>query len=228
MRLSKPKSSEHLALRKPGIVFADLSNNQGQGTYHAKTYCETHPFLVHKASQGQNFTDAFHATRTEDTHKHGRAVGHYMFLDPGTDPLAAVGEAKHFLEVVKGHVLTRWPNRPVGYRADFFVIDIEVPIAQPHAVLSAIVDTLSRAYPITTIVGYSGYSRALELHLYEKSKIRKWWLAAYPGPVAKKLPNGISVWAHQYTDKGRVRGIAGPSDKSIITDKNSAMYWTGK
>lgn len=226
MPLTRTKPSEQLALKKPGIVFADLSNNEGQGVYHAESYCRTHPFLIHKASQGERFVDGFHAVRCEDTHKAGRAVGHYMFLSPGSTPLAAIGEAKHFLEVVKGHVLTKWPDHPRGYRADFFVIDIEVPVTQPHAVLSNIVDVLTRAYPTTTIVGYSGYARALELRLYEKSKIRKWWVAAYPGPVPKKLPNGVPIWAHQYTDKGRVVGIAAPVDKSIILDKDSAKYWT--
>lgn len=217
------KPSEHLAVEKPGIAFADLSNNQGSGTYHAATYCEHYPFLIHKASQGTGFRDELHASRTEETHVHGRAVGHYHYIGAGSDPVQAVAEADNFLTAVSGHVIEKWPGHHVGDRTDFFVIDFEVPCTRPNEVIAAFFHRVRKQYPTVTIKGYSNYARIRELGLVIPSN--SWWVAAYPGPVVS-LPNGQKIWAHQFTDKGHCQGIAGPCDKSIIVDKHSRKYWT--
>lgn len=224
MALVRSKSAEQLAVEKPGIVFADLSNNQGQQTFHAETYCTTHPFLIHKASQGTDFTDELHASRCEEVHDHGRAMGHYMFLEAGTDPITVIDEVKHFLSVIEGHVLTRWPNRPLGYKTDFLVFDFEVNCSQPNAVIRRIHTMLSKAYPTVSLIGYANYFRIRELGLVIPAVNPRWWVAAYPGPV-KSLPNGQSIWAHQYTNEGRVQGISVLCDKSIIVNKEARRYW---
>lgn len=223
--MQRTKPSEHLAVEKPGIVFADLSNNQGSGTFHAETYCRTHPFLVHKATQGTGFKDDQHAARCEETHTHGRAVGHYMFLQPLSTPVQAVEEAQFFVETVRGHVLTQWPNRSVGYKTDFFVLDLEVNCTQPNQIIRNVWKVLQKAFPTVPFIGYSGLARIQELGLRMPTRIPRWWVAAYPGPVGK-LPNGQLVWSHQYTDKGRVQGIGLPCDKSIIVDKHAREYWS--
>lgn len=223
--LTRSKRADQLALEKPGIVFADLSNNQGQGTFHAGVYCKTHPFLIHKATQGKEFVDEFHASRSEEVHEHGRAIGHYMFLESGTTPLNAVEETWHFLKVVDGHVLKEWPGRPIGYKTDFFVIDFEVSVTQPNEVLKRICEILTRSYPTIPIIGYSNYFRIGELGLRLPTPRARWWAAAYPGPV-RSLPNGQRLWAHQYIDHGRVQGISVPCDKSILLDKQAREYWS--
>lgn len=223
MTIRKPKPSEELAVEKPGIVFADLSDNQPEGSYHAATYCETHPFLVHKASQGTGGRDSLHASRCEETHKHGRAVGHYHYVGVDSDVSQAIDEADNFLAAVHGHVLEAWPTLSPGYKADFFIVDFEVPCTIPNDVIATFCKRVEQAYPRITIKGYANYFAIREIGLVIPN--RSWWVAAYPGPV-KDLPNHQKIWAHQYTERGRVEGVAGFCDKSIIVDKHSRKYWS--
>jgi GH25 family lysozyme M1 (1,4-beta-N-acetylmuramidase) len=223
--LARSKPVEKLAVEKPGIVFADLSNNQSEHTFHAETYCTTHPFLIHKATQGTNFTDDLHASRSEEVHAHGRAVGHYMFLESGSDPITVINEIHHFLQVIEGHVLTQWPGKPHGYKADFLIFDFEVNCTQPNGVIARIHKMLSKAYPTIPVIGYANYFRIRELGLVIPVANPRWWVAAYPGPVTS-LPNGQRIWSHQYTNQGRVQGISVPCDKSVIVNKEARRYWT--
>lgn len=219
--MNRIRESKKIALKKPGRVFADISNNNtagGRTTYNARVYCQTHPFLVHKATQGINFIDPLYAERVEATHLQGRPVGHYHYVSGLSSSTQAVEEAEHFWDTIRDFFKDN-----VNRKHDLILLDLETLQSDPQGILNAFenrIHALSGHLPIV----YTGLAYFLEHALVCLS--RKFWIAAYPGPIPYKLPRGQNLWAHQYTPEGRVTGIAGNCDKSLLIERSAIAYWT--
>lgn len=204
--------SKNKARRKPGRSFCDLSNNNPSHVYNARAYCEVHPFLITKATQGINFIDRLHGERCESTHLQDRAIGHYHFIEMFSDSREATAEAEHFFRVIKPHF----------GRRDFCIIDIETAQTVPNEVIKAFE---SRLYSLLKHLPlcYTNLDYFQEHSLYCRSG--KWWLADYGGSLPLWLSRKQKLWAHQYSDKGRCLGIGGPVDMNLLIDKSSIRYW---
>ncbi|HEY1645317.1 MAG TPA: GH25 family lysozyme [Candidatus Saccharimonadales bacterium] len=217
------RSSARKARRNPGRSFCDLSNNNafsGIRLYDPRVYARTHPFLVHKATQGTNFIDSLHAERCEITHTQGIPVGHYHFMDGFGDGKRAVTEADHFLKTVLPHFMHHKPES--GLRNDFLILDIETPQTSPNECIRAFESRIDAEAKLPVIC-YTGLSYFMSHRL--RCKSRKWWLAAYPGPLPRKLPDNQLIWAHQFSDNGKCEGVAGACDMSLLVDNGSIKYW---
>lgn len=219
--MNRIRASRKIALKKPGRVFADISNNNasaGAATYDARVYCQNHPFLVHKATQGTNFVDPFYADRVEATHLQGRPVGHYHFISGLSNPTQAIAEAEHFWYTIKDFF-----KEDTNGKHDLILLDLETLQTDPQGILNAFENRIQALLDHLPIV-YTGLSYFLEHRLVSRS--RKFWIAAYPGPVPRKLPRNQKLWAHQFTPEGRVTGIAGVCDKSLLIERSAIAYWT--
>ena len=109
-----------------------------------------------------------------------------------------------------------------GLRSDFLILDIETPQSVPNECIQSFEIYVNVACKLPVIC-YTGLSYFLEHELICRS--RKWWLAAYPGPLPLRLPHKQTIWAHQYTESGKTEGVAGGCDMSLLVDKNSIKYW---
>lgn len=200
------------ARRHPGRTFADLY--EGNAMFDAHHYAEAGaPFIVHKATQGAHHVDARHALRSGLAHELGLAVGHYHFLDLSA---SAEQQADHFWAQSKAH----WAPR------DFLIVDCErggVGTAGGN-VRQFLIEFDHRLHRVAgrTAIGYSEQSFLHEHELVVVS--RKWWVADY-GANPSAPPRGQELWAHQFTDKGRIAGCAPPTDLSVLVAKSAIDYW---
>lgn len=211
------------AEKKAGRLFADLYEfNAG---YDAGKYAPQRPFIVLKATEGLHHNDSRHAERSHASHQHGLAVGHYHFLRPENG--SPRSEAEHFWEVVKPHLLTRWPqgrghDQKPDQHVDFLIVDVEV--GSNASIALQRFDDWFRHISGRSLIGYSGLSFLLEHNLHLKGD--KWWVADYP-----YFPRGLGkriLWAHQFTSAYHLPGIGQACDASVLVDRNSIRYWANQ
>lgn len=203
--------SARAARRHPGRTFADLY--EGNGVFDAHHYAEAGaPFLVHKATQGARHVDAKHALRCGLAHEMSLPVGHYHYLDLSA---RAEAQADHFWAQAKAH----WRPR------DFLIVDVERGgVGRASGVKQFLVEFDHRLHRIAgrTAIGYSEQSFLHEHNLVVVS--RKWWVADF-GANPGAPPRGQELWAHQFTDTGRIFGCAPPTDLSVLVAPSAIRYW---
>lgn len=162
-----------------------------------------------KAGEGLYEKDPyFDYNRTAAT-KAGILVCPYFYGHPSYDPK---GQARHFISIIGTEGMKRGKGRPG--------LDIEVDEGCTPSEIQKwclewcnVVDDLIRATSI--VYTYSGFAPNLGTALVDHPL----WIANYN---EKRMvpPSEIGHWsmrqvcAHQYTDKGTVRGITGDVDRS--------------
>lgn len=176
-------------------TFADISNNNPQTIGWHAYRSEGHVLVGLKASEGTNFVDKYHATRSQEAHKAGVWVIHYHFAHPNR---SAGAQAQFFWNQIRTHFAAR----------DFACVDIEVSDGFTYPAINQWVRAFTAEFRRVsghTLIGYSGESFLGSLG---SCGINRWWVAKYGSgfPVA---PANASVWAFQFTD-----GSAGPEPHS--------------
>jgi GH25 family lysozyme M1 (1,4-beta-N-acetylmuramidase) len=201
------------AARHPGRQFADLY--EGDPVFDARAYRETGaPFIVLKATQGTWHVDTKHSLRVRMAHEQFLPVGHYHFLSAG---VSAVEQADFFWRTAREH----WaPN-------DFLIIDCErdaFDAYSPSLVRNqlSMFDRYLHQISGRLAIGYSEQSFLHECDLAILS--RKWWIADY-GANPGRPPRGQELWAHQYTDAGRIAGTSGSVDLSVLVAASAVAWW---
>lgn len=170
--------------------------------------------IIHKATEGLNFTDPKLKARHWLTHQAGLAWGMYHFLNT-TDPQ---GQAAYFL--------AQTTNYCDGQT--LLVVDYEDSAASlgDLKIFMSTVRSMTGRMPVL----YTGNTLKEKL----KGKTDIWfsglnlWLADYGEAYA--LPPGFgSFYMRQYTDKGVFPGITGNVDLNEIAmpDETFLKIWTG-
>jgi GH25 family lysozyme M1 (1,4-beta-N-acetylmuramidase) len=203
-RMSSPADA------KAGELFADISANQS--TFNAAAYASAgHRLIMIKATQGENYLNPAHASWTTSAHLHGLAVAHYHFCEL-SNPLL---EARAFWERV----------RPVFDPArDRLVLDLEIGNPATWPTYLRELDNELLRYSTLKAVLYT-FASAVSPQLVVRSG--KYHLAAWgtrqPSGPFRRLINGGTLWAWQYTDDEidpaagpRAFAGIGPCDGSVL------------
>lgn len=224
----RKKRSVRAAKRHKGRTFADCY--EGTPVYNPVAYrASGAPFIVLKATEGIGHIDSRHAPRSIGSHAAGIAVGHYHFYREDGRPEL---QAKHFWNTVKPHFLTEWPagkghDKAKLAHTDFLIVDVEPERGSPNPTRHEVENFCRELLRVSglnhgKLIGYTGKSYLFEAGLHIPGD--KWWIADYPN-FPGNLGGGRELWAHQFTENGRIAGISSPCDLSVIVNRDAIRYW---
>jgi len=199
------------------IDFIDISHYQSDIDWALVAEHPTLLGVIHKATEGTSWTDQDFAKNREAALAAGLAFASYHYLHPGDADL----QMAHYLEVVQPEM---------GERV---VIDYEEP--DPCVDLGDLkdaVDYLRKHRPDLQITIY-GASMLTEHCVNEDSSFLEGtslWAARFSStnqPVIASPP--WTTWsAWQFTDEGRIQGIAGDVDLNTFNGSQEAcLDWFG-
>lgn len=188
----------------------DVSNWQGYIDYEAVKNAGIEVVYI-KASQGSNIKDAYFDLNYENAKQNGLKVGFYHFLT-ATNEEEAQAEASFFASVISGKV----PDCKL-------VMDYEtfggVGTEEINNIAKLFLETVEELTDKEIII-YSDLSNAqntFDAYLAENYEL---WLAYYGD--YNELTNVETKWEEyvgiQYSDRGRVNGIAGSVDMDLYTE----------
>lgn len=189
---------------KPSLEGIDVSRYQGVIDWEKVAKAGIR-FAIVKASEGETYRDLYLDRNIAECNKHSILVGAYHFF---RGSYGAVQQAEHFYEVCKGKTFQLPP-----------VMDFELlpeTTEQACRFLGA-----TTAYWETTplVYSYPSFIGSLKRDQWLGELVKfPLWIAHYnnnPGhPMA--TPPWQDWVIHQYTDKGKVDGIAGPVDRNLF------------
>lgn len=201
-------------LLKTGDLLIDVSHHNGNIRWNdVKNDPQNIKGVMIRVSQGATLLDKKFYDNVKGATSVGLLVGFYHFAtwNDEDEVRDATNEAKFYLSLIKGcgHV----PELPV-------VLDIESnkPIPYTKDEMVTYVDTF------TSIVNNEGFEPAiygspgfLNSYLPKNHPFTglKLWVADYTLPI-NPVPGWQKAWLHQYTEKGKVRGISTNVDMNRV------------
>lgn len=209
----------------------DISSNNGEHIDFKAAKRAGYDFVYIKVSQGTSYVNPYAAKHAQEARDAGLLVGAYCFVSPSSSRTGAQ-EADYFIaNARKAGLLKKGDLRPVA--------DIEItalPKGKPsrkyhydfvkrvdrHLGFGSFGSFDGKVFIYTGSWFWDGVLGAKNAH---GSPL---WLAAYSKFYKRFIPQGFTkgVSIHQYTDKGRVPGVAGDVDldtylgKSLLALKN--------
>lgn len=198
------------------ILGVDVSHHEGRIDW-ASVAGSGKKFAYLKASEGTGYVDPTYALNRAGATAAGLRTGAFHYAQPDSTPGEAAAEADHFAQVA---AIRRGDLRPM--------LDLEVRNGLSASELQGwIAAFLSRLYAQTGVragiyvspsfwSSYVGDSAAAALRDGAELWIAHWTTAGAPSlPASDWAGHGWTVW--QYTDHGRVPGIAVPADVDRVT-----------
>lgn len=162
-------------------------------------------FAFVKASEGETYRDLYFSRNVDGCNEHGIAVGAYHYFKANVDPIK---QAEHFYSVCKGHTFQLPP-----------VMDFEVLPTGAEMASRFIGATAAYWDDSPLIYSCPAFLKSLprDQWLEDLAKYRL-WIAHYNGRPGE--PMATPPWTewlfHQYSDKGKRLGIAGPCDLNVF------------
>lgn len=209
--IGKPKNME-------GIII-DVSHNNGLIDW-GKVKASTPKIIgaMLKASEGATNTDKKFQINVDGCDKNGIDWGAYHFATWNLKPVErdAKQEALHFINVVKS--VGKKPTLPL-------VLDIEsnkpIPYTKKEMVsyVKTFTDEIINAGYDVAIYGPPGFLNSYLPNDHPFTNI-KLWVADYTGAI-NPVPGWKKIWLHQYTEQGKVNGIATNVDMNKIIQNTS-------
>lgn len=186
----------------------DVSQWQGYIDFEAVARAGTELVYI-KASEGIDFVDPFFHRNYANARNAGLPVGFYHYLT-ARSASAAKQEAYHFVSVTEGLM-----------GEGRMVMDIE----DLDGLTEEEVNVIAYAF-LTGVEEFSNQSPAIYADAYNAAvvldaRLTAWplWIAQY-GVAKPDMDNPWGTWAGwQYTDKGRVPGIQGYTDRDIFEEQ---------
>jgi GH25 family lysozyme M1 (1,4-beta-N-acetylmuramidase) len=198
------------------ILGVDVSHHEGQIDW-ASVAGSGKKFAYLKASEGTGYVDPTYALNRAAATAVGLRTGAFHYAQPDSTPGEAAAEADHFAQVA---AIRRGDLRPM--------LDLEVRNGLSASELQGwIAAFLDRLYARTGVragiyvspafwSSYVGDSAPVALSDGAQLWIAHWTTADAPSlPASDWAGHGWTVW--QYTDHGRVPGIAVPADVDRVT-----------
>lgn len=195
---------------------ADLSYHQGNINFALAK--EELDLAIIRVQYGTGFADPKYKEYVAECKKHGIPFGHYAYA-LYKDVAGAIEEAKFFLQ-------------RADKDAEFLVVDVEEQTCRNPKDLvpatQAFIDYL-HANGVKKVGLYTGHSFYTE-HGMSKVKSDFLWIPRYSindnGTLQGVRPN-FTCDIHQFTQNGRLKGIAGAVDLNVLCGSKSLAYFTG-
>lgn len=181
----------------------DVSHWQGTIDW-SKVKADGVTFAFIKATQGTTFVDPKFNANAKSAKAAGLLIGAYHFVD-ATSPETAQKQARHFVRTIQAAgakfdlpPVMDYENNPAGLSK-----------AQINAVAAAFLNEVERLAGIVPII-YTG--NAFAQHFEQALGKYPLWIARY----SSNVPYDVPAWKRwdfwQYSDSGKVAGIAGNVD----------------
>ncbi len=195
---------------------ADLSYHQGNVNFALAK--EELDLAIIRVQYGTGFIDPKFKTYVAECKEHGIPFGHYAYA-LYKDVAGAIEEAKAFL------------NR-ADKDAEFLVVDVEEQTCRNPKDLvpatQAFIDYL-HDHGVKKVGLYTGHSFYTE-HGMSKVEADFLWIPRYAmndnGTLQGVRPN-FACDIHQFTQNGRLKGVAGAVDLNVLCGSKSLAYFTG-
>jgi len=195
---------------------ADLSYHQGNINFALAK--EELDLAIIRVQYGTGFVDPKYKEYVAECKEHGIPFGHYAYA-LYKDVAGAIAEAKAFLQ-------------RADKDAEFLVVDVEEQTCRNPKDLvpatQAFIDYL-HANGVKKVGLYTGHSFYTE-HGMSKVKADFLWIPRYAmndnGTLQSVRPN-FDCHIHQFTQNGRLKGVAGAVDLNVLCGSKSLAYFTG-
>lgn len=195
---------------------ADLSYHQGNINFALAK--EELALAIIRVQYGTGFADPKYREYVSECKEHGIPFGHYAYA-LYKDVAGAIEEAKMFLA-------------RADKDAEFLVVDVEEQTCRnPRDLVpatQAFIDYLHN-HGVKKVGLYTGHSFYTE-HGMGKVKADFLWIPRYAmndnGTLQGVRPN-FACDIHQFTQNGRLKGVAGAVDLNVLCGSKSLAYFTG-